>query len=618
MSAADSPPGSNPSVTRDVMVPMRDGVRLATDIYRPADAGDETLPILFYRTPYDKDETARLYGFASFLAAHGYTVIAQDCRGCFKSEGDVDFLRPEATDGFDTLQWIAAQPWGDADVGSWGTSWSGWTQTAMAALGPTRLKTIVPNMSGSDGWTSSIRHSGALELRWIAWAFWHAAENTQRALAKDEAMEAALIRPAKRFSDWLRDWPIKRGETQLALTPAYERWALEVMAEADRSAFWDHPSYAPALHQRAAPDQSALIMGSWYDSYTRGTFEAWQARRESGAGRVQLMVGPWLHGTQTLEAASAGGIAFPADAAIADYKRFLLAWFDRELKGQGAGPTGAAPLRLFVMGGGSGKINAAGQVEHGGVWRDEQDWPLVRTDFQRFYLQPDGVLSRTPPTLSEASFTYRYDPADPVPTIGGSISSMNDTVADPPPPAAYHAAIPKERKTAIVAPGGFDQRVTAATFRLDPRTGPLAARADVLVFESAPLAAPVEVTGPIQAHLWVRTDAADTDITAKLIDVYPPSPDLPDGFALNLTDSIQRLSYRDGATKAGPVPRGEIIPVSITLYPTSNVFAAGHRIRVDISSSNFPRFDPNPHAAVNTVFCDAAHPSHIVLPVIPS
>mgnify|MGYP002382402816 CR=1 FL=1 len=142
---------------------MRDGVRLASDIYHPK--GVSKPPVLLYRTPYSKDETARLYGFASFLAGHGYTVVAQDCRGCFKSEGDVDFLRPEAEDGYDTLSWIAGQPWGDADVGSWGTSWSAWTQTAMASLGPARLKTIVPNMSGSDGWTSSIRHNGALELR---------------------------------------------------------------------------------------------------------------------------------------------------------------------------------------------------------------------------------------------------------------------------------------------------------------------------------------------------------------------------------------------------------------------------------------------------------------------
>ena len=613
---SSTPPPFEVSMTPDVMVAMRDGVRLASDIYHPK--GVSKPPVLLYRTPYSKDETARLYGFASFLAGHGYTVVAQDCRGCFKSEGDVDFLRPEAEDGYDTLSWIAGQPWGDADVGSWGTSWSAWTQTAMASLGPARLKTIVPNMSGSDGWTSSIRHNGALELRWIAWAFWHAAENTQAALGKDAAMEAALIRPAKRFSDWLPSWPIRPGETQLSLTPAYERWTFELMAEKDRTAFWEHPSYAPVRHQPATPDQSALIMGSWYDSYTRGTFEAWRARREAGGGRTQLMIGPWLHGTQTLEAASAGGIAFTPDAAIADYKRFLLAWFDRELKGKGGGPIGDSPVRIYVMGGGSGRRNATGQVDHGGRWRDEETWPLARTDFQRFYLGPDGSLARARPGVTEASFSYRYDPADPVPTIGGNISSMLDVAANPPPPAQFYAQTHKDRTTPIVSPGGYDQRSTETTFRLDPRTGPLSGRADVVVFESAPLETAMEVTGPVKAHLWVRTDATDADFTAKLVDVYPPSPALPEGFALNLTDSILRLSYRDGATSAQPVPAGEIIPVTIELYPTSNLFAAGHRIRVDISSSNFPRFDMNPYAATNTVFCDAAHPSHIVLPVVPA
>ena len=615
MSIEDSPPDSNPHVTRDVMVPMRDGVRLATDVYIPTCAVAGT-PVLLFRTPYSKDEHARLYGFADFFAAHGYVVVAQDCRGCFKSEGESDFLRPEAEDGFDTLAWIGAQPWGDAEVGAWGTSWSAWTQTAMAALGPKRLKTIVPLMSGSDAWSSSVRHNGALELRWVAWAFWHAAENTQAALGKTPAMEEALIRPAKRFADWLRAWPIKRGATQLALTPAYERWVFELMAEEDRSAWWDHPSYHPSLHRALMPDMSALIIGSWYDSYTRATFETYESQRRSGAGKTRLVVGPWLHGTATVEAASAGGVVFQRAAAIADYKAFLLDWFNQELKGKPAAD--GAPIQLYVMGGGSGTLNVDGQLAHGGVWRDEREWPLARTAFQRFYLGADGGLGRTAPVIDEASFSFRYNPADPVPTIGGNISSMLDIAADPPAPEAFHKLTHKDRTTPIVSPGGFDQRVTDTTFRLDPRTGPLAARSDVVVFQSAPLEAAMEVTGPITVHLWVRSDAADADITAKLIDVYPSSPVLPDGFALNLTDSIQRLAYRDGSGRRMPLLKGEIVPVAIELYPTSNVFAAGHRIRVDISSSNFPRFDPNPHAAVNTVFCDAAHPSHIVLPVIPS
>jgi len=391
----------------------------------------------------------------------------------------------------------------------------------------------------------------------------------------------------------------------------------ELMAATERGPYWDHPSYRPSAYRAQQRALSALIIGSWYDSYTRGTFEAWRSQLESGAGKTRLVVGPWLHGTATLEAASAGGIAFPPEAAIADYKRFLLDWFDRELKGAAPAPD-EAPIRLFIMGGGSGALNAAGQLLHGGVWRDEETWPLARTQFQRFYLGSDGGLSRVAPDSAEAALRWRHDPDDPVPTIGGNISSLLDVAPDAPAPAAFHALTHKDRTVPIAGPGGFDQRVTDATFRLNPRTGALAARADVLVFESAPLETAMEVTGPIKVHLWVSTDARDGDVTAKLIDVYPPSADLPEGFALNLTDSILRLSFRDGSGRALAVAPGAIMPITIELYPTANVFAAGHRIRLDIASSNFPRFDPSPHAATVTLHCDAAHPSHIVLPVIPS
>lgn len=592
------------SIAHDVMVPMRDGVRLATDVYTPSDAGPGT-PVLLYRTPYDKDEMAAQFGFARFFADSGYIVVQQDCRGCFKSEGDVDFLWPEAEDGYDTLAWIAAQPWGDADVGAWGTSWSAWTQTAMAALAPARLQTIVPMMSGSDAFTSSVRHAGALELRWIAWAFWHAAENTQAGLKSPETDEA-LIRPAKRFSDWLRAWPIRRGETQLAQTPAYERWAFELIEQTARNARWDHPSLHPAAHMAAMRDISSLVIGSWYDSYTRATFETHEHHRRAGLN-TRLLVGPWLHGTATVEAPSAGGIAFPKAAAIAGYKQFLLDWFDRELRGAPA--KNDAPVRLFVMGGGSGRRDGSGLLQHGGAWRDEHEWPLARTDFQRWHLHAGGALSRERPAVEVASIAYSYDPHDPVPTIGGNISSMLDIVPDPPPAAEFHKRVHKERTVSIVPPGGFDQTVTPATFRLRPATGPLRDRPDVLVFESTPLAAPMEATGPLDVHLFVSSDSACADFTAKLIDVYPPCDDTPGGFALNLSDSILRVN--------GLVP-GETRAIRIELYPTSNVFAAGHRIRVDISSSNFPRFDRNPDPALNRIHCDDAHPSHIVLPVIPT
>lgn len=599
----------------DVMVPMRDGVRLATDIFFPADNAAGT-PILLYRTPYNKDESARLYGFARYFASHGYIVVQQDCRGCFKSGGEVNFLQPEAEDGYDTLAWIARQPWGDADVGMWGTSWSGWAQTAAASLAPQRLKTIVPMMSGADGYASSLRHNGALELRWIAWAFWHAAENTQANLGKTAETERVLIRPQRRFSDWLRSWPIRRGETQLTLTPAYERWVFDLMENEDRSPWWNTPSLNPARHRPEWRDPSALYIGSWYDSYTRATLENFTAHSASGRGRAFLLMGPWLHGTVTVEQPHAGGVSFPAEAAFTDYKAFLLSWFDRELKA--APQNDDAPIRLFVMGGGSGRRDADGRLDHGGRWRDEAEWPLARTRFTPFYLHSDGTLSTALPAPDSAALTYSYAPEDPVPTIGGNISSMLDIAHDPPAPDIFHRLPHKDRTEPLVAPGGFDQSVDGGTFRLSPATGPLADRADILTFCSEPLEADTEVTGPIVAELWVSTDAPDMDFTVKLIDVYPPGDDWPAGFALNISDSIVRLKYRDGAGVATPLEPRAVVPLRVELYPTSNVFAAGHRIRVDVASANFPRFDRCPHVGTNTVFMDHSRPSRIILPIIPT
>jgi len=618
---------NNLLVLRDLMVPMTDGVRLATDVFFPESPNNS--PILIFRTPYSKDGMEVKWGFAAWFAAHGYIVIQQDCRGCYKSEGRTNFLEPEGLDGFDTLRWIESQEWGDADVGSWGTSWSGWTQTAMATVGRSRLKTIVPQMSGADAWSSSVRQGGALELRWMAWAFWHAAANTQKLLNKTPAIEEALLYPALKFQDWLRHWPILRGQTQLSPLPDYERWMFDLMEREDRSSFWDTCAYAPTRHTRALADISAFYIGSWYDSYARGTVELYQAHRAVGAARVHLMMGPWLHGTLTVEQQTAGGITLGPSAAIADYKTLLLNWFDCELKGHPVEP-GESPIRLFVMGGGSGAFDEAGRLQHGGSWRDEQEWPLARTQLRNLYLHPDGSLRNVAPAVACPPLTFENNPSDPVPTVGGCVSSLSDLPQNVPAIADYYA-LPVEQRTAdLVTPGGFDQRVTSDTFKLVDREGPLTSRSDVLVFETEPLFEPLEITGSVIVRLWVSTDAKDTDFTAKLIDVYPPSEVLPDGFALNLTDSILRLRYRDGAHSGHPVLPGALYPIEIILYPTSNRFVRGHRIRLDISSSNFPRFDVNPNTgwapaksdrsstvARNSVHCDVNSPSCIILPIIP-
>jgi putative CocE/NonD family hydrolase len=619
-------------LTENVPVPMRDGVRLATDIYRPARDGRalaDARPVLLHRTPYNKTETEATLGQCRWFAARGYVVVNQDCRGCFSSEGEVNFLVPEAEDGADTIAWIRSQEWTNGTIGSFGTSWSGWTQTAMAALGPEGLATMIPNMSGADAHESSVRHGGALELRFLAWAFWHSAYNSQAALTAPPFVVPGLNFGAPPFSDWLERMPIRAGQTQLALVPPYEKWALEILTRADYDDYWRHPSLNPRAHWPRFPDMPILFVGGWYDSYTRATFQNFAGLRAGGQRPVRALVGPWTHGAKTVELSYAGDVEFGREAALPSFDELHVQWFDRWLRGVDNGLDGEAPLRIFVMGGGSGRRSGAGRLVHGGRWRDEQEWPLARTRFTDFYLHGDGSLRADPPSEAPSATTYRFDPAHPVPSIGGNVSSLRDVLPLPPGIIDPSYAGRSERTADVMRPGGFDQREAPDFHGCRPPYLPLGSRPDVLVFQTEPLVEPIEVTGPIEVLLWVATSAPDTDFTAKLIDVYPPSPSYPLGYVLNLTDSIARLRYRNGRERAEFATPGVAMPLTITLYPTSNLFMPGHRIRLDISSSNHPRFDVNPNTgepigrerrrvvADNTVLHERGRESRLILPLIP-
>ncbi len=280
------------------------------------------------------------------------------------------------------------------------------------------------------------------------------------------------------------------------------------------------------------------------------------------------------------------------------------------------------------MGGGDGHKTPEGRLYHGGHWREEQEWPLARTSYTPFYLGERGELTTAEPTLETRATSFRFDPNDPVPTIGGNISSLTD-VLDVDPAIADRVAM-EERIGNITSVGPQNQRTNASTFGASPPYLPLCSRQDVLVFQTEPLAEPVEVTGPLTAVLWVSSDSPDTDITVKLLDVYPPNSDYPDGYDMNVSDSILRLRYRNSRERAEFMQPGEVYLVEIPMYGTSNVFNTGHRIRLDISSSNFPRFDVNPNTgeplgrnthtrvAINTIHHDQEHPSHILLPIIPA
>ncbi len=620
-------PGSNLTITRDVMVQMRDQLKLATDVYYPSSkASSEPLPVLLERTPYDKQDPERS-ARASFFAAHGYVVVLQDCRGCYRSEGDLYFLANEPEDGYDTVEWIAAQDWCNGNVGTFGTSYMSWTQSALASQNPPHLSCMIPNMGGWNAHTSSVRQGGAFELRFMAWAFWHSAQNGSATLKQEPWLQAAL-NTGPSFREWLQRLPLQRGQTQLSLIPNYERWIFDIYTRGTYDDFWKQPGFAIEEFLDRHSDVPILLVGGWYDSYTRATLEAYGALSRSKKGPIKVIIGPWTHGTYTTEERTSGDVDLGDDAALDSFDRLHLRCFDAWLKHQDTGIDQEAPVQIFVMGSGSGRKTPAGQLDHGGYWRHEAEWPLARTSFTQFYLQGNGLLQTDLPPEDGERTTYRFDPDNPVPTIGGNFSSLSflsplPQKDDPDQPAGA------ERRQEITPCGGYDQRESELFFGCELPFLPLGSRPDVIVFQTPPLEEDVEITGPIEVKLWIASSAPDTDFTAKLIDCYPPSSDYPQGYALNLTDSILRARFASSREKEVFLEPGRVYPLTIVLYPTSNRFKQGHLIRLDISSSNFPRFDVNPNTAEplgqsrrqvqadNSIYHSRQFPSHIVLPIIP-
>ena len=597
-------------VEKDIMVPMRDGVRLATDVYRPAVNGtpsDGPFPTLMERTPYDKAARGAS-DLAAYFVQRGYVMVRQDNRGRYKSEGTFTKYVDDANDGHDTLQWIAGQSWSNHAVGTYGTSYGAHTQGAMASVDPPYLAAMLMDSGAfSNAYMCSCRHNGAFELRQVTWAF-------NNALVSKEAAADPVIKEAlesTNIADWFTRMPWKKGHSPLKWVPDYEDYLLEIWTHSEYDDYWKQPGLCAEAHYDEWSDVPQLHMGSWYDSYTRSTCDNYVALSGMKGSPVRLLMGPWTHGQRSVT--YAGDVDFGPEATLdgnlaEDYNDFRLMWFDAWLKGLGNGVREDPPVHIFVMGGGDGRKNADGRLNHGGTWRYEDQWPLDRTRYTSYYLRAGGVLSPVPPDEDLPPTRYQFDPDHPVPTIGGNLSSGPGLLD----PGAYHQA---ER------PDKYGSR--------EPYL-PLSSRHDVLVFQTPPLEEDVELTGPITVDLWISSSAADTDFTVKLLDVYPPSQDYPQGFEMNLTDSIMRARYRDSFEHPEMMEPEKVYNLSFPLYPTSNLFKAGHRIRVDISSSNFPRFDVNPNTgeppgrsirkaiAENAVYHDHHHSSHIVLPVVPA
>jgi len=610
------------TVISDAMVPMRDGVRLATDIYLPAAGARgsrQRLPVILERTPYDKTAPSRSErtptdpkplsraAVAAFFVRRGYAVVYQDCRGRYRSEGRFVKYLADGNDGYDTCAWILRQPWSNGRIGTMGLSYAAHTQGALGSAGAPGVRAMFLDSGGfANAYQGGIRQGGAFELKQATWAY---SEALSSAAARHDAAAVAALK-AVDIRAWFARLPWHPGDSPLAAAPEYEAYLFDQWRHGAFDDYWRQLGiYGAGFYDRYC-DAAMVHMSSWFDPYPRTATENFMGLSRRKRGPVRLILGPWTHGDRQLT--YAGDVDFGPEATLdghlaPDFLTLRLRWFDRWLRGIDNGVAAEPTVRIFVMGGGSGRRNAEGRLEHGGRWRAERDWPLPGTQARPYYLQRGGQLSVEPPPAAAAFREYRYDPHDPVPTIGGSVTSGRP----------------------VMVGGAFDQRESAAVFGARAPYRALAQRADVLVFQTDALTEDLEVTGALTALLWIASDCPDTDFTVKLIDVYPPNPDYPQGFALNLTDGILRVRYRDSWEKPALMEPGTVYPVRVAAFPTSNLFKRGHRLRLDVSSSNFPHFDANPNSgepegqaehpriARNRVYLDAAHPSHVLLPVIP-
>ncbi len=540
------------TIQHGVSATMRDGVKLVADIYQP-DA-DGAFPVLLERTPYNR---AGAQASAAGMASHGYIVVIQDTRGRFDSGGEFYPFRYESQDGYDTVEWAAALPHANGKVGMFGGSYVGATQMLAAMASPPHLVGIQPYVTASeyyDGWTYQ---NGALE-QWFA-------SSWSSGLAVDTLRRKAMQDPKA----WVTQLPVDSYRMLelppvSALAPYFRDWVAHDRDD-DYWRAWKISDHYSTMNVKG------LHAGGWHDIFLKGTIQNYVGMHNASPARAdqRLLLGPWAHADTSPEG-KIGDVTFGKNAVL-DTDGTILRWYDYALKGARNEYATGAPVRLFIMG-----ENA---------WRDENEFPLARTTYTKYYLSK-GALSTDAPGGGEPE-VYEYDPANPVPTIGGRLCCGNS-----------------------LPPGPADQRSNEG-------------RPDVLIFSTPPLKKDVEATGWVKATLYASSSATDTDFTALLVDVDPS------GYARFLTDGIVRARYRHSTERAEPIEPGKIYEYSIDLWATSNLFKAGHRIRLYVSSSNFPRFNRNMNTgeaiagatryvkAQQRIYHDAQHPSTLVLPVIP-
>ena len=560
------------TVERDVAVDMRDGVTLRCDIYRPADG--KPVPALVQRQPYDKIlAQAYVYDHPAVYARRGYAVIIQDCRGRFASDGEFYPLRSDDTDGYDTIEWVADQPWCDGQVGSFGFSIPGVNQLLAASEQPPHLVTAAPGFYPGGMYEGFTHVGGAFGLASVMdWAILLAGHAAQR--KGDESVLPEIGAAAAACGNWpaavsLRNLP-------LIGTEGFLPFLMDYVNNPEHGAYWDEWELSLRIPKVNVP---CLHVSGWYDSFIPQTLDSYEAFVREGNAEHRLLVGPWYHIPWTQQV---GEVDFGDDAKNI-VNQYQMAWFDAWLKGDRTALDALPLVRLFVTG------------ENG--WRDYDQWPPPGVEHENWYLRSggranslsgDGALSREAPVDDPPDY-FVYCPHDPVPSMGG-----------------HSCCLPQSAPM-----GPMDQR-------------PVEYRNDVLVYSSDVLDAPLFVAGAIKATLFAATSARDTDFTVKLCDVHP------DGTSLNLFEGIIRGRYRKSRSEEELLEPDRIYEFTVDVGAICHVFQAGHRVRVEVSSSNYPAFDRNSNTggdiagehvfelvnASQTVFHDGPRPSCIVLPVI--
>lgn len=529
-------------VEKDVPIPLRDGVTTYADVYRALDG--PPAPVVLVRTPYDKEVSTGAVGVVPQwlkLAERGYAVVVQDVRGRASAAGVFYPFANEGPDGFDSVVWAAGQPWSDGRVGILGASYFGATTLLAARESPPGLQCLVPIITADDYHAGWAYQGGAFELGFMG--SWGAGLAAMQFLRPDCAVSPAARRQLQEAmanpAAMLAHVPISTmpGMSEPEVAPFWADWT----AHRADTGYWQRWRISDAHPHMALP---AFHVGGWFDIFLAGTLRNFQGMAAAGNAPQKLLIGPWAH-TGYDRYLGAREFGPTGAAAFAGVIGDINHWLDRYLRGDAGVETGP-PVRYFLMG--------------ANEWRSAECWPPEGARMERWYLHSrgsanslrgDGTLSRAQPESKEPPDSFLYNPARPVPTGGGNLLML-----------------------AIRQPGPWDQRE-------------IEQRDDVLVYTSAPLAEPLTVAGPVTLHLSAATDGPDTDWTAKLVDVFP------DGQALNVCDGIIRARYRGSRQNPELLTPGEVYDYTIDLVATATRFPAGHRLRLELSSSNFPRFDRN-------------------------